>query len=102
MRACGYASMHSCMMTRGNSCVMPWYDVSAWESALDLTVQEVELSAVSRHRGHGALAKRPGRGTSLWTGFGGAIAQVLGEYSDEVEGLWVGDDRPDGPGKPIQ
>ena len=62
----------------------------------------MELSAVSRDRGHGAHAKRPGRGTSLWTGFGDAIAQVLGEYSDGVEGLWVGDDRPDGPGKPIQ
>ena len=94
--------MHSCMIARDSNCEMLRDVVAAWESALELMLQEGELSAVPRYQGHGAHAKRPGRGTSLWTGFGDAIAQVLGEYSDEVEGLWVGDDRPDGPGKPIQ
>ena len=102
MRACGYASMHSCMMARDDSCVMPRYDVAAWESALDLILGEVELPPVPRHRGHGAHAKRPGRGTSLWTGIGDAIVPVLGEYPDQVEGLWVGEDRPDDSAKSVQ
>ena len=38
----------------------------------------------------------------MWTGFGDAIVQVLGEYSDEAEGLWVGDDQRDDACKPVQ
>ena len=52
MRACGYASRHSLHDdTWQSAVVMPRYDVSAWECALDLTVQEVELSAVPQLSG---------------------------------------------------
>ena len=57
--------MHSCMIARGNNCKTPRYDVAAWEPALGLILEEVELSAVSRHRGHGTHAKRLGRGTAV-------------------------------------
>ena len=65
MRACGYAAMHSCMMGRDDNCEMSRYDVAAWESALDLMPQKVELSAVPRHHRHGAHANRPGRETAV-------------------------------------
>ena len=95
--------MHSCMIARDSNCEMLRCVVAAWESALELMLQEVELSAVPRYQGHGAHAKRPGRGTAvLDTGIGDVIAQVLRKYSDEVEGLGVGGDQRDDPGKPIQ
>ena len=79
--------MHSCMIARDSNCEMLRCDVAAWEPAPDLMLQEVAMSAVPRHQGHGAHAKRPGRGTALWTGVGDAIVPVLRKYSDEVEGL---------------
>ena len=89
MRVFVYASMHSCMMTRDNNCEMPGYAVAAWESALDLMLQEVTMSVVPRYQGHGAHARRPGRVTALWKkGVGVVIAPVLREYPDWVEGLW--------------
>ena len=92
--------MLSCMMAGDYDCEMRRYDVTPWNPALDPILREVELSAASRICAHD---RRTGRGTALWnTGVVDAIAQVLRKYSDEVEGLWVGKDRPDDPGKPVQ
>ena len=38
-------------MVRDNHFEVPWADVAAWESALDLMLQELELSEVLRHPG---------------------------------------------------
>ena len=43
--------MHSCMIARDSNCEMLRCVVAAWESALDLMLQKVELSAVPRHPG---------------------------------------------------
>ena len=40
---------------------------------------------------------------ALWdTDVGDVIAPALRKYADEVDGLWVGEDRPDSPAKPEQ
>ena len=56
VRTCGYASMQACMTACDSHCVMSRYDVAVWKSALDLILQEVAMSAVPRHQGHGAHA----------------------------------------------
>ena len=53
VRACGHASIHLCMMVRDNHFEAPQSDVDAWESVLDLMLQELELSEVLRHPGLG-------------------------------------------------
>ena len=53
VRACGYASIHFCMMVRDNHFEVPRDDVAAWESVLDLMLQEQELVEVFEAAGLG-------------------------------------------------
>ena len=60
MRACGYASIHFCMMVRHNRLEVPRDDVAAWESVLDLMLQE--QSEALRHPGLVEVFKAAGLG----------------------------------------
>ena len=59
MGTCGYAYLHLCMTMRDNHFEVPQSDVAAWESALDLMLQDLELSAVLRHPGMVEVSSRP-------------------------------------------
>ena len=53
MGTCGYAYIHFCMMVRDNHFEVPQSDVAAWESVLDLMLQELELVEVFEAAGLG-------------------------------------------------